>query len=483
MMKNKRKEALIQYLATQNDWCPAANLANYFKVSTRTIRKYVSEINQDQNIITSSSLGYRLMSKDISPIKHDNNTTPMDRIKIILKDILIQSEGLDIFDLADRFYLSVSSIENDIVHANKMSNPYQLKIHRMKDKLILKGEEKNKRRLMSYIISLETSNDFLSLKTVQNSFPDYDVSRLKDKIIHIFEDYNLFVNDYIINNIILHLVISVDRIKNNNLVIQNTDLTKLKGTSEKKAAYKIADFLEIEYNIRFNESELYNLILLLSSKTTLLNYQSLTPSSLKLYVDEHYVNLTGKLINKVHEYYLIDLSDDEFFVKFTLHIRNLIFRAKNNQMSKNPLTNKIKYSYPLIYELAVFISNQIQSIEDIYIEEDEISFIAFHVGSYFERKKNRDKKILTVVVCPNYYDMQVQLIQSIETKFDDSIEIIQILSDTSEITLSEEEEADLFISTIPLKEENVPSVFVHPYLTEEDIEHIQGQINRLNNVN
>ncbi|MEC0685393.1 HTH domain-containing protein [Bacillus haynesii] len=46
-MRNDRREAFIQYLANKNDWCTAASLSSYFKVSTRTIRKYVNEINRD----------------------------------------------------------------------------------------------------------------------------------------------------------------------------------------------------------------------------------------------------------------------------------------------------------------------------------------------------------------------------------------------------------------------------------------------------
>lgn len=234
----------------------------------------------------------------------------------------------------------------------------------------------------------------------------------------------MYVNDYIMNNLLLHLVITVDRIKNNNSVIHSSDLNKLKRNPETEAANKMADLLEDQYGISFNESERYNFILLLSSKTTLLNYQSLTSSSLNHYVDEHYVNLSQKLLKKVHERYFIEIIDDEFFVKFTLHIRNLIFRAKNEQMVKNPLTYKLKDSYPLIYELAVFISNQIQLMENIHIKEDEISYIAFHIGSYFERKKNLVKKIVCAVICPNYYDMRLQLIQKLERKFHDSLEII-----------------------------------------------------------
>ncbi|OMI24987.1 transcriptional antiterminator [Bacillus haynesii] len=476
-MRNDRREAFIQYLATKNDWCTAASLASYFKVSTRTIRKYVNEINRDQMVITSSAQGYQLISRD--KVKTDNHyTSPIDRIKVILKELILHTEGLNIFDLGDKLFLSVSSIENDMVQANKMIKPYSLKIRHKKDTLILLGEETDKRRLMSFIISQETSEEFLSLKAVQDSFPNYDVFSLKNEIASILEEFNLYVNDYIMNNLLLHLVITLDRIKNNNSVIQSSDLNKLKSNFETEAANKIADLLEVKYGIAFNESERYNFILLLSSKTTLLNYQSLTSSSLNRYVAEHYVNLSKKLLEKVHECYFIEIVDDEFFVKFTLHIRNLLFRAKHGQMVKNPLTYKLKDSYPLIYELAVFISNQIQLMENIHINEDEISYIAFHIGSYFERRKNLEKKIICAVICPNYYDMRLQLIQKLEKKFHNSLEIIKVLSDSSEIVLLEK--IDLIISTLPLKDEQTPSVFVHPYLTEEDYGYIQIQLNKLN---
>ncbi|WP_137742909.1 BglG family transcription antiterminator [Robertmurraya siralis] len=476
-MKNDRREAFIQYLASKNDWCTATSLANYFKVSTRIIRKYVNEINQDQLVITSSPQGYQLVTK--GEVSNNNDyISPVNRVKVILKELILHSEGLNIFDLSDKLFLSVSSIENDIVQANKMIKSYHLKIRRKKDTLILVGGEREKRRLMSFIILQETSKEFLSLKAVHDSFPHYDVFTLKDEIVSILEKFNLYVNDYIMNNILLHLVITVDRIKNNNSVLQSTDINKLKSNLETEAANKIADMLEVKYDIQFNESERYNFILLLSSKTTLLNYQSLTSDSLIHYVDEQYVNLSKKLLQQVHERYFIEINDDEFFVKFTLHIRNLLFRAKYEQMVKNPLTYELKDSYPLIYELAVFISNQIQFMENIHIKEDEISYIAFHIGSYFERRKKLEKKILCAVISPNYYDMRLQLVQKLEKRFHDSIEIIKVLSDASEI--SSLKDIDLIISTLPLKGEQTPSVFVHPYLIEKDYEYIQLQVNKLN---
>jgi lichenan operon transcriptional antiterminator len=89
---------------------------------------------------------------------------------------------------------------------------------------------------MSRIISTETSMDFLSLHTVQEAYQEYDIAQLKEKLIYILGKYNLYVNEYTMNNILLHLVITIDRIKENNSVTQNMQLKNLKRILELKAA-------------------------------------------------------------------------------------------------------------------------------------------------------------------------------------------------------------------------------------------------------
>lgn len=245
----------------------------------------------------------------------------------------------------------------------------------------------------------------------------------------------------------------------------------MKSSLEMNAAIDIARMIGDEFGIEFNEAERSYLMILLSGKTTLLNYQTLTLDTLTNFVDKHYIELVQTLLEKVYESYFIDLSDDEFIVKFTLHIRNLIFRAKNKQWSKNPLTYTFKDTYPLIHEISVFISNELQQMENITIVEDEIAYISFHIGSFFERKKELESKLLCAVVCPNYYGMQLNLVQKIEAKFKDVMEIMQV---TSEIdNLQHNNKIDFIITTLPVKSPQIPTIFVHPFITKEDYEQIQ----------
>ncbi|SHE63882.1 transcriptional antiterminator, BglG family [Seinonella peptonophila] len=477
-MRREKKEAFLNFLETQNNWTPASNLANHLHVSTRTIRKYVSEINKESPLILSSQEGYRLNKKkwkEKDSIIHFPDDTPSKRMNLILRELILHPEGINIFDLSEKTYVSLSTIESDVTHANHLIQPFQLRVKQKKDHLILVGEETAKRKLMSQIISNETSNDFLGIETIQEAYQEYHIAQLKNDLSEILRNYDLLINEYMLNNILLHLVITIDRIKKNKWITQQLKMKSVKSNSEILAARSIAKMIEDQYGIIFNESEIYYLVILLASKTTLLNYQSITPYTLTQFIDKHYVDLAKTLLKRVHESYFIDISDDDFFVKFTLHIRNLIFRAKNQVSVRNPLVFKLKETYPLIYEVAVFISNELQQMEAISVDEDEIGYIAFHIGSYFERRKELEKKILCAVICPNYYDMQIDLVQKLEEKFRDSIEIIHVSAEAVDLA----EEIELVISTLPSHMEQTPSVFVHPYMTEQDYERIQRQILKL----
>ncbi|WP_433945036.1 BglG family transcription antiterminator [Paenibacillus sp. SN-8-1] len=478
-MKRAKLTTFLNYLEAQNDWVTAAALANYFKVSTRTIRNYVSAINSETPIIASNPNGYKLMTQQNrkGAASLPSEDTPAKRMNMILKELIVNTEGLDIYDLSEKIFVSTSTIENDIIITNNLIVPFHLKVKHKGDKLILVGEESDKRKLMSHIITQEASPHFLSTVNVQEIFEGYNIAELKQYVLSVLEKYNLLINEYTINSILLHLVITMDRIKNNKLIEHSLHAQSLKSNLEMKAAIDIAKLIETQYGIRFNEAERDYLMILLSSKTTLLNYQALTPDNLTNFLDKHYIDLVQTLLKKVHESYFIDLSEDEFIVKFTLHIRNLVFRARNHQWSKNPLTYNFKDSYPLIHEISVFISNELQKLENISIVEDEITFISFHIGSFFERQKELENKLLCAVVCPNYYGMQLNLVQKIDAKFKDVIEIMQVASEID--NLQNINKIDFIITTLPVKLLQIPTLFVHPFITKEDYEQIQNLIVKL----
>ncbi|HFL2413956.1 TPA: transcription antiterminator [Clostridioides difficile] len=479
-MKTSKKELFLNFIKTQHDWIDSSTLANYLNVSTRSIRKYVNEINSNGAFILSSKKGYKVNLNTNCQTKVDSseNISPDNRLNLILKELIVNSNGINIFDLSEELFVSPATIEGDIVKANKFIGSYNLKIKQSKFLLKLIGNESAKRKLMSSIIFKETGSDFLSLFDVQKIYQEYNLTKLKENIIYILKKYNLFINEYAINNILLHLMITIDRIKKNNYIDSVEVVNYIDNNVDINIAKDISNFLESEYNITLTSAELYYLVFQLTNKTTVLNYNQMDTKSLSNYIDEHFVKLTKKIIKNVYDLYLIDLSDEEFVVKFTLHVKNLISRAKNNQVLRNQIPQKLKDSYPLIYDISVYICNQIQTLENVDIDEDEISYISLHVGSFFDRQKLLEDKVLCALITPNYYDLQFKIVRDLEKRFNESIEIIQIFSDTHNLDF--DNKVDMVITTLPINNRcPIPFVYVNPYLNRKDYDNIQSKFTQI----
>ncbi|AUA26797.1 transcriptional antiterminator [Clostridioides difficile] len=479
-MKTSKKELFLNFIKTQHDWIDSSTLANYLNVSTRSIRKYVNEINSNGEFILSSKKGYKVNLNNNCQTKVDSseNISPDNRLNLILKELIVNSNGINIFDLSEELFVSPATIEGDIVKANKFIGSYNLKIKQSKFLLKLIGNESAKRKLMSSIIFKETGSDFLSLFDVQKIYQEYNLTKLKENIIYILKKYNLFINEYAINNILLHLMITIDRIKKNNYIESVEVVNYIDNNNDISISRDISNFLESEYNITLTSAELYYLVFQLTNKTTVLSYHEMDTKSLPNYIDEHFVKLTKKIIKNVYDLYLIDLSDEEFVVKFTLHVKNLISRAKNNQVLRNQIPQKLKDSYPLIYDISVYICNQIQTLENVDIDEDEISYISLHVGSFFDRQKLLEDKVLCALITPNYYDLQFKIVRDLEKRFNESIEIIQIFSDTHNLDF--DNKVDMVITTLPINNRcPIPFVYVNPYLNRKDYDNIQSKFTQI----
>lgn len=484
-MKKERENAIIQFLLKKNNWVKADILANQFSISSRSIRNYVNKINESTSpdiLIMSSNLGYKINSAVYDEIKRDEQAkttgpqAPNERLHYLLEQAILHSEGIDIFDLSETLYVSVSTIESDLKKAKSLLEKFQLSFKRDGDRIMLNGLEQDKRKLMSHIFYEETKDQFLHMDSIQAAF-GYDVKDFKKELINVLARHNLYVNEYTIGNILLHIVIATERIKKHRTISEDFMKT-LKNTKEYEAASDIAKLILAEFGVAFDGAELYYLTILLISKATILRYDSLNKDNLSEYIEERYILLVNDIIQKVNDYYLVDIYDDEFLIKFTLHIRNLINRARHNYLSKNPLTKQIKSSYPLIYDLAVFISNQIQKREDIRINEDEIAYIAFHIGAFLERQKVLENKITSTVVCPEYYNLHIPMVKRLEHKFGEQMEISRVITNV-DINF-EQIDSDVIITTIHMpKLAGHEIVHVNPFMLEDDIQKIHQRILKL----
>lgn len=86
---------------------------------------------------------------------------------------------IDIYDLSEEIFVSISTLRKDISKVKNMLNKYDLELVCRGDILKIQGTEKNKRKMLSTIIYQESSSNFVNLRSIQNVFPDIDIAFIK----------------------------------------------------------------------------------------------------------------------------------------------------------------------------------------------------------------------------------------------------------------------------------------------------------------
>lgn len=148
---------------------------------------------------------------------------------------------------------------------------------------------------------------------------------------------------------------------------------------------------------------------------------------------------------------------------------------ENHYTAKNPLTDHIKKTCPLIFECAVGVANCLNQMTGYRIDEDEIAYIAIHIGGTLENNGKKKDKLSCVLLFPQYYDMSDIMAERIHDKFSDSLVIQDVITRISE--LSKVRKADMLISTIDVHDRKWDYVVtVNQFLRVDDLEKIHEKI-------
>ncbi|MCB5952854.1 BglG family transcription antiterminator [Enterococcus sp. BWT-B8] len=471
---------LLQYLNEQGNWVSSTLLAEKFGLSKRTIKSYISDIQTiEPDLVVSSSRGYRVESGKLAAFFNNIQTsipeTPAERAAYLLLRLISTEEAISVYDLAEELYISESTLLNDAKKLKKQCLELSLEIRLIKDTLQLIGTEKAKRQLIHTTLLSELDNHFVDITKLQESFVDFDLDYIKEIIAELFSDYDFFTNDYALTNIVIHLAIAVDRMKGNfQFPESEAQPPQSIHPAVLKIAEKIAGKVAERYNICFPKEEIRDLAILISANGTSVNFTQISAEELEQVADKRCLDLVGKILEKVHELYFIDGNEPEFFIRFALHVKNLLYRIDNGYSCRNPMTETLKKECPLIYDCAVQVSHVIQKELDYTISEDEIAYIAFHLGYALEIQKQRTNKINCTILVPHYYNMNIQVMEKLQKNFVDDLEIQNILTSEKELKYVDTE---LIVSAVKLKQVvTTPYVVINPFFTLEDRQQIASKI-------
>lgn len=456
----KKLNTLLKYLENQTKPQTSTELANALSVSVRSVKNYVKDINAlyNKKIILSSRNGYSLNPLfSASLIIEDTDSVPQtweERAFYIIKRLILeQNTCVELFDLCDNLCISYSTVKSVISTMNKTFSSYHVEFYCENDCVFIKGSENRKRSLISYVVNTESKTSYMDTKQLQNYFVGIDINKIQNIIQNIFKDHGFYLNDFSTINLILQIVILINRKLNGNPLESGNNHFSSENEKENMLVNDLCCKLETEFKLvlnQYEQSEIHMLIKANASYT-----QTPAKKELEGIVNQEFIHLTEYYISQIRNMYLLDLSSDTFFVPFCLHLKNLLLRAKNNCFSNNPMIDSIKKDSPIIFDIAIFIGLDLMERYNISITEDEIGLLAIHIGAEIERQSINNHKASAIVLCPNYQNLSMEISNKLLMYFGNQLNLIGTVHNEEELEELEKRTLNIkfkiLFTTIPIQ--------------------------------
>lgn len=482
-MNLDRQKQLLDYLVkVPNQWVSAQEIADVIGVSTRQVRKYVSDINEKDkefHPIKSGAKGYSLDDEKYFSYKNkvdlQKTDTPQTRQNYIIQKLISSSRGYDVLDFAEDLFVSVPTIENDLNAVRKKLKDYFLTLKRKKDFISMEGDEVAKRKLMRNLILPDSYDNFVlkdEIKLLASHYRFWDLRKNVKRIL--VREKGVFTNDYTLNNIVLHIIVMIDRIRNGGVLKQgDLNANPFEQTVQYNVAVKLAAYISQMCDVQISDIEIYFLMITVYNNTTIVDFNSINIGNIDRYIDRKYIDLAKNVLGKVERIYYLDSFDNEFTTRFIIHVNNMFNRVESGYNVRNPLKAKVKTSFPLVYDIAVFIAQEFKNYYDIHLTEDEIAFIALHIGGYFENSLNKKNKVTCAFIYTDYYDAYKSITEKITSVFADVLTVKYIISLDQYMT--EAVAVDIIISTVDMDFSD-RHIIINPFLKESDMENIRKAV-------
>lgn len=472
-------------------------LSNEYGISKRTIYREINAINKyicdNYNVILSNEKdGIKLIAdeKQIETIKMDFWTkrpaiSIEERKKLILSELLKNSEPLKLDYFAKKFNVSSATISYDLKDIEKWLNEQDLVlVAKPGYGVAIEGNENDIRKaIINFLyenVKKDILIDVLNKKSYANDM-QYDLDRYLKGIVDISTlntieksikklakeiEFEMVESSYM--GLLIHLVLVVKRLEAGDKIdINPIKLRELKMSEEYQYAKVLAENLQKELNIQIPESEIGYITIHLKGA----RYKDVTKNS----VDESLLNIVNSMISNAEEIFSANFKQDEvLFNGLLTHIGPAIDRLLSGLDIRNPLIDDIKSKYADLFTKTKAICKTLEREINIPIPDDEIGYIAMHFGASIERKNKIKKQYNVLAVCASGIGTSRMMLSKLQL-----FPQLNVVDAVSSMKLDEalnKFDVDLIVSTIPIKNTQIKSVVVNPLLLEDDIKKIQNAL-------
>ncbi|WP_405373521.1 MULTISPECIES: BglG family transcription antiterminator [unclassified Microbacterium] len=464
-------------LSREPGWRTAGELADLVGVTPRSIRSYVAALNSrvsGADAVESGPSGYRAGAGAPDAIQAGaSDETPRDRLHRLVRVILDAPDGVDVYETAARFHVSEATLDADLGRVRALLGGTRLTLERSASRVRLSGTEMAQRRLLSRLAHEEMEQGAFDLPALRRALGETtaDATALvsfKSDLVAGLGELGYLVNEFGIGDVMMHIAITADRVRRGHRLDDVAgDVTPARLT----IGVLVDRLTTAHLDVRLGEGDRDHLAALV--QTRVVAPGAAEPDAvLRDRLDADVEGAVREVVSRAASQFLVDIDQEDFILRLALHVQNLRHRAQEQAWSRNALTRSLKSSYPMIFEVAVFIAEQLRELIGAPLFEDEIAYIAMHVGGRLERARQAGRLLTATLVSPGYYEMHELLHASIDRALGREIDVVAVETradpDWSRI------DTDLVLSTIDPPHVADRIVRIQPFLTETDVERVQG---------
>ncbi len=430
-MYTRRQANILKILINNPNGIFSKDLAINIGVSSRTIRKEISEINKNDNVITSkSNTGYTIEKSKIDDIKKaiaitSNDLDELQFRKFELLGTIIFNDNSTLECLSDALDLSIQTTKKEITLLKKYISNYTTTemFTIVSNKVVVNKNEDAIRTLIFNIIKhlLEVENDidnYIELLTNGNINLE-NIDNLFMEIEDICDTEGLLQVDLILFTYCTYFSI-----------IRNKFNKQLEKKHHKIKHFKLLELLNAN---NLNENDIEKLDCLYD---TFLNKYSSS-------IDDFTRIVLAEYIEAVFEKYSIDItSNEKVNESLLIHLEYLLRRVESNYENRNPLKKEVKLRYPYSYEIAMLLVPIIYKYKNKYLLDDEVSFIAIYIENYINIY---NQKIKAIFVSNRKSILDTKILMWVDKYFHNHVEVIDVIEE-SLIDEYEMDNVDLVLS-------------------------------------
>ena len=480
MIVSSRTIKILEYISKKKE-TTIKDIGKSLFLPERTIRYEIDNIN---SIVSLNNVSVQIVNKRgkleifdvlksseiIKTLKEVEKISKEEREDYLLVKLLFERR-INLKKLTMELNVSRTTIKNDLFSLEKRINKEGIKL--IDNSLyFIENSELNKRKVLinllykyieEFINGLENG---IVISYLNRFFSKADIL-LVEKFTKNISDNNLISNK-LYKTFYMYILITVQRIKSKNLILENKNVNFLKITQEYEKIDEETKFLERSFGILFDENEKLQITDFLigffsySYNTTIFDVWI----KVNMFIKEMIKNVGEKLEVNI-------INDSQLLEGLTNHVKPTIYRIRNKIILENMniYYEEAKNIYPKLFGI---IKKELKSLEkliDIEFPENELLLFVIHFQAAIERNLNIKSQIKNVIlVCIGGYGTTNILTYKLRKIYElEEIKIISYLDINKSY-----KNIDAIITTVDLNinvTENitVPIIRVSPFFTEKDI--------------